>query len=270
MADKSHNGVQSDPSEVAPSDPSEVAAPLDVHVGAEGRLRTTTPPRCPDRLHAKSQVTANGFVTGRASRGRQVRRWVCEPLTGARHTFTLVVSDDRRSTPPQPGPLRPQHPQARMTPVGRPCSSRSECPRIRSGTRTSPTPDDSPVVAAWRIRTGTDEAKERHKDRAATAEFVNAIARDSGLERFGVGGPDKGRTIAFWVALAPPQPDANGGSPASGRRDLNPRRPPIGGGRSIEAFDRQSVNGQPTGTPAPEAIEGPVRRCQSSGQYRRE
>lgn len=65
-----------------------------------------------------------------------------------------------------------------------------------------PLPDDSPAVAAWRIRMGTDEAKEIYKDRAATAECVNAIARNRGLQRFGVRGPDKARAIALWFALA--------------------------------------------------------------------
>ncbi|MDQ5918140.1 MAG: hypothetical protein QG660_1252, partial [Pseudomonadota bacterium] len=33
---------------------------------------------------------------------------------------------------------------------------------------------DSDAVAAWRARMGTDEAKDVYKDRAATAECVNA------------------------------------------------------------------------------------------------
>ncbi len=65
-----------------------------------------------------------------------------------------------------------------------------------------PLPDDSPAVAAWRVRMGTDEAKEIYKDRAATAECVNAIARNRGLQRFGVRGRDKARAIALWFALA--------------------------------------------------------------------
>ena len=65
-----------------------------------------------------------------------------------------------------------------------------------------PLADDSPAVAAWRIRMGSDEAKTIYKDRAATAECVNAIARNRGLQRFGVRGPDKARAIALWFALA--------------------------------------------------------------------
>jgi transposase len=65
-----------------------------------------------------------------------------------------------------------------------------------------PLPDDSPAVAAWRIRMGTDKAKELYKDRAATAECVNAIARNRGLQRFGVRGREKARAISLWFALA--------------------------------------------------------------------
>ncbi len=65
-----------------------------------------------------------------------------------------------------------------------------------------PLPDDSPAVAAWRVRMGTSAAKELYKDRAATAECVNAIARNRGLGRFAVRGPDKARAIGLWFALA--------------------------------------------------------------------
>lgn len=65
-----------------------------------------------------------------------------------------------------------------------------------------PLSDDSPAVAAWRVRMGTAAAKELYKDRAATAECVNAIARNRGLQRFGVRGPEKARAIGLWFALA--------------------------------------------------------------------
>jgi hypothetical protein len=49
---------------------------------------------------------------------------------------------------------------------------------------------------------GTDEAKTIYKDRAATAECVNALARRRGLLQFLVRGVSKVRTIALWHALA--------------------------------------------------------------------
>lgn len=62
--------------------------------------------------------------------------------------------------------------------------------------------DDSPAVAAWRERMGTDDAKAIYKERAATAECVNAIARNRGLQRFTVTGLNKVKAAALWFVLA--------------------------------------------------------------------
>jgi transposase len=66
----------------------------------------------------------------------------------------------------------------------------------------TPRADDSPAVAEWRQRMGTAAAKEIYKERAATAECVNALARNRGLQRLLVRGLAKVRTIALWFALA--------------------------------------------------------------------
>lgn len=63
-------------------------------------------------------------------------------------------------------------------------------------------PNDSPAVAAWRERMGTDEAKEIYKERASTAECVNAIARNRGLQQFTVRGLPKVRAAILWYVLA--------------------------------------------------------------------
>jgi transposase len=65
-----------------------------------------------------------------------------------------------------------------------------------------PLPSDSPALASWRTRMGTPEAKEIYKARAASAECVNAIARNRGLQRFGVRGAQKARAVLLWFALA--------------------------------------------------------------------
>ena len=65
-----------------------------------------------------------------------------------------------------------------------------------------PRPGDSEVIAEWRRRMGTAEAKEIYKERASTAECVNAIARNRGLRQFLVRGLAKVRAIALWFALA--------------------------------------------------------------------
>jgi transposase len=68
-------------------------------------------------------------------------------------------------------------------------------------TATDPRPDDSPEVIAWRERMGTDEAKEIYKQRAATAECVNALARLRGLQQFRVRGPDKALCVLLLLAI---------------------------------------------------------------------
>ena len=65
-----------------------------------------------------------------------------------------------------------------------------------------PRPGDSETIAEWRRRMGTPEAKGIYKDRASTAECVNAIARNRGLRQFLVRGLAKVRTVALWFALA--------------------------------------------------------------------
>ncbi len=75
-------------------------------------------------------------------------------------------------------------------------------PRDESRDRHAPRPDDSSAVAAWRRRMATEAAKAIYKQRAATAECVNAQARNRGLTRFLVRGVDKVKAVATWHALA--------------------------------------------------------------------
>ena len=65
-----------------------------------------------------------------------------------------------------------------------------------------PKEGDSPEVGAWRKRMGTDEAKDLYKERAATAECVNALARQRGLLRLRVRGTAKVRGVLLMYALA--------------------------------------------------------------------
>ncbi len=66
----------------------------------------------------------------------------------------------------------------------------------------APKPSDSPAVAAWRQRMAGAEAKAIYKERAATAECVNAQARNRGLIQLRVRGQLKAKAIALWHALA--------------------------------------------------------------------
>lgn len=66
----------------------------------------------------------------------------------------------------------------------------------------APKPDDSQAVAEWRARMASDEAKEIYKQRAATAECVNAQARNRGLLRMPVRGLSKVRSAVGLFVLA--------------------------------------------------------------------
>lgn len=65
-----------------------------------------------------------------------------------------------------------------------------------------PLPGDSPAVAEWRQRMGTAAAQEIYKERAATAECVNAQARNRGLYQFRVRGLAKVKAVVLWYVLA--------------------------------------------------------------------
>ena len=65
-----------------------------------------------------------------------------------------------------------------------------------------PRRSDSPAVAEWRGRMATQEAKEIYKQRAATAECVNAQLRNRGLRQFPVRGMLKTKAIVLMHALA--------------------------------------------------------------------
>lgn len=65
-----------------------------------------------------------------------------------------------------------------------------------------PKPGDSPAVAEWRKRMASEEAAEIYKQRAATAECVNAQARNRGLLRMPVRGLVKMKSVVGLFVLA--------------------------------------------------------------------
>lgn len=75
-------------------------------------------------------------------------------------------------------------------------------PKKEGVDRYEPKATDSEEVAEWRVRMGTAEAKEIYKQRGATAECVNAQARNRGLIQFVVRGLQKIKAIALWYATA--------------------------------------------------------------------
>jgi transposase len=66
----------------------------------------------------------------------------------------------------------------------------------------TPRPNDTPRVAQWRQRMATPEAKAIYKERASTAECVNAQARNRGLYQFRVRGLAKVKAVVLWYVLA--------------------------------------------------------------------
>jgi transposase len=63
-------------------------------------------------------------------------------------------------------------------------------------------PEDTEQIARWRRRMGRAAIAEIYKERAASAECVNAQARQRGLTRFTVRGLERVRPAALWYALA--------------------------------------------------------------------
>jgi transposase len=74
-------------------------------------------------------------------------------------------------------------------------------PKKKGVDRHEPKTTDSAEVAEWRKRMGTQAAKEIYKQRAATAECVNAQARNRGLQQLTVRGIEKVKAIATWFAI---------------------------------------------------------------------
>jgi transposase len=66
----------------------------------------------------------------------------------------------------------------------------------------TPRAEDTPEVARWRQRMATPEAKEIYKERASTAECVNAQARNRGLHQFRVRGLVKVKAVVLLYVLA--------------------------------------------------------------------
>jgi transposase len=68
--------------------------------------------------------------------------------------------------------------------------------------RYQPRTGDSEVISRWRARMATNAAQAVYKERAATAECVNAQARNRGLVRLLVRGLRRVKAIALWYAIA--------------------------------------------------------------------
>jgi len=87
-------------------------------------------------------------------------------------------------------------------PVPEPRAKKDESANEVKPDKHQPKPGDSAAVAAWRQRMASAEAKELYKQRAATAECVNAQARNRGLWQMPVRGLAKVRSVVGLYVLA--------------------------------------------------------------------
>ena len=81
-------------------------------------------------------------------------------------------------------------------------ASQEPSPQDRQGSEFEPRTSDSQAVAQWRQRMAGDSAQEIYKQRAATAECVNAQMRNHGLQRMPMRGLIKAHGTALLHALA--------------------------------------------------------------------
>lgn len=87
--------------------------------------------------------------------------------------------------------------------------SKAEAEQAAAGVATAaaasefdPKAGDTPAVAKWRERMNTDQAREIYRQRAATAECVNALARNRGMLRMPVRGLAKVGCVVGLFVLA--------------------------------------------------------------------
>lgn len=66
----------------------------------------------------------------------------------------------------------------------------------------APVKGDSPTIASWRQRMGTEAAQAIYKLRSSIAEFPNAVFRNNGLRQFGVRGLPKVTSTTLWQVLS--------------------------------------------------------------------
>ena len=60
---------------------------------------------------------------------------------------------------------------------------------------------ETPIVQGWQERMNSLQGKEIYKERASSIEWVNALARNRGLQQFGVRGKQKAMSALLWFAL---------------------------------------------------------------------
>lgn len=126
--------------------------------------------------------------------GKASEQWLVDGGFPAHGQIDAVAGKTELYAPvPRPKPSKPSKPSKGK--------DGNELPPP-SGSEFEPKPGDSAAVAQWRTRMNSDAAREIYKDRAATAECVNAQARNRGLLRMPVRGLAKVRCVVKLYVLA--------------------------------------------------------------------
>jgi transposase len=123
--------------------------------------------------------------------GRAPEQWLVDGGFPAHEQIDAVAGKTELYAPvPRPKPPKGKDGQEPPAPPPAP------------GSEFEPKCGDSAAVAQWRTRMNSDAAREIYKNRAATAECVNAQARNRGLQRMPVRGLAKVRCVVRLYALA--------------------------------------------------------------------
>ena len=82
------------------------------------------------------------------------------------------------------------------------CTVYAPVPRRRAARAPRRRRAAAPAVVAWQARMASALGQTIYRQRAATAEWVNAVARNRGFYQVGVRGLDKVRAVLLWFAVA--------------------------------------------------------------------
>jgi len=141
-----------------------------------------------------SQVIVGVAVIQSGSDGGQLRPAVAQVQARYEKTPREVLTD---------GGFAKKEDVAALAQAAEPCTVYAPWPehKTKDGKILGPKPEDCARVQEWYERMQTPEGKELYKERAATAECVNALARNRGLQQFLVRGVKKIRSVVLLFVL---------------------------------------------------------------------
>ena len=127
--------------------------------------------------------------------GQTPKQWLVDGGYPA-HAQLDAVADKTEVYAPVP------EPQAKPAKDGKKDDAGSSAEPVMVVDKFAAKPGDSPAVVAWRARMNSEQAQALYKDRAATAECVNAQARNRGLRQMPVRGLGRVKCVTLLFVLA--------------------------------------------------------------------